>query len=162
MIANISLSWISFCSTGVRDLEKKATGCHFSSSEDTWDRTAPVAKSELSASMRKGLDGSGYCQRAVHGRSRRVGLSVRDMESLVCCAVLVYPDRETEPGFRVCIRRPSEHHPCEGCRDSVVKASAELDYDGFRVSVSGIVDKVAELVEIVVDRPFALEVGGRL
>jgi len=44
---------------GVRDLEKKATGCHFSSSKDTWERTAPVAKSELSASMRKGLVGSG-------------------------------------------------------------------------------------------------------
>ena len=44
---------------GVRDLEKKATGCHFLSSEDTWERTAPVAKSELSASMRKGLVGLG-------------------------------------------------------------------------------------------------------
>ena len=40
-------------------MEKKATGCHFSSSKDTWERTAPVAKSELSASMWKGLVGSG-------------------------------------------------------------------------------------------------------
>jgi len=87
---------------------------------------------------------------------------VRDVESLVCCAVLVYPDCETEPGFRVCIRRPSEHHPCESRRDSAVKASVELDYDGFRVGVSRIVNKVAELVEVVVDRPFALEVGGCL
>jgi len=39
---------------------------------------------------------------------------------------------------------------------------AELDYNSFRVGVSGIVDKVAELVEVIVDRPFALEVGGRL
>ena len=31
----------------------------FSSSEDTWERTAPVAKSELLASVRKGLVGSG-------------------------------------------------------------------------------------------------------
>ena len=44
---------------GDRDLERKVTGCHFSSSEDTWERTAPVAKSELSASMRKGLVGLG-------------------------------------------------------------------------------------------------------
>jgi len=40
---------------GDRDLERKATGCHFSSSEDTWERTTPVAKSELLASMWKGL-----------------------------------------------------------------------------------------------------------
>jgi len=85
---------------------------------------------------------------------------VRDVESLVCRAVLVYPDCEMEPGFRVCIGRPSERHPCEGRRDLVVKASAELDYDGFRVGVSGVVNKVAELVEVVVNRPFALEVGG--
>ena len=87
---------------------------------------------------------------------------MRDMESLICRAVLVYPDCETEPGFRVCIGRSSECHPCEGHRDSAVKASAELDYNRFRVGVSGIVDKVAELVEVIVDRPFALEVGGRL
>jgi len=76
--------------------------------------------------------------------------------------VLVYPDCETEPGFQVCIRRPSECHPCESRRDSAVKASAELDYDGFRVGVSRIVNKIVELVEVVVDRPFALEVGGCL
>jgi len=86
---------------------------------------------------------------------------VRDVESLVCPAVLVYPDCETEPGFRVCIRRPSERHPCKGRRDSAVKASAELDYDGFWVGVSGIINKVAELVEVVANRPFAAEVGGR-
>ena len=40
---------------GGQGLERKATGCHFSSSEDIWERTAPVAKSELSALMRKGL-----------------------------------------------------------------------------------------------------------
>jgi len=44
---------------GDRDLERKATGCHFSSSEDTWERTAPIAKSELLASMWKGLVRSG-------------------------------------------------------------------------------------------------------
>jgi len=76
---------------------------------------------------------------------------VRDVESLVCRVVLVYLDCETEPGFRVCIGRPSEGHPCEGRRDLAVKASAELDYNGFRVGVSGIVNKVAELVEVVVD-----------
>jgi len=107
-------------------------------------------------------DRSGYRQRAVHGRSQRVGLSVRDVESLVCCTVLVYPDCEKEPGFQVCIGRPSKCHPCESRQDSAVKASVELDYNGFRVGVSGIVNKVVELVEVIVDRPFALEVGGRL
>jgi len=29
--------------------------CHFLSSGDTWERTAPIVKSELLASMRKGL-----------------------------------------------------------------------------------------------------------
>ena len=37
------------------DLERKVTACHFSSSTDSWDRTAPVAKLELLASMWKGL-----------------------------------------------------------------------------------------------------------
>src|SRR6266446_7680554 len=59
-MASISLSWImQLRSTGERDLEKNATGCHFSSAGETWDKTAPVVKSELSASMRKGLVGSG-------------------------------------------------------------------------------------------------------
>jgi len=40
---------------GERDFERKATGCHFSSSGDTWKRTAPITKLELLASMQKGL-----------------------------------------------------------------------------------------------------------
>ena len=76
---------------------------------------------------------------------------MKDMESLVCRVVLVYPDCETEPGFWVCIRRPSECHPCESRRDSAVETSAELDYDSLGVGVSGIINKVAELVEVVVD-----------
>jgi len=43
--------------------------------------------------------GSGYRWRAVRGRSQDVGLSVRDMESLVCRTVLIHPDCETEPAF---------------------------------------------------------------
>jgi len=39
---------------------------------------------------------------------------------------------------------------------------AELDYDGLQVGVSGIINKVAELVEVVVDRLFALEIGSCL
>jgi len=50
---------------GDRDLERKVTGCHFSSSEDTWQRTAPITKSELSASMRKGLVGLGEMRTGV-------------------------------------------------------------------------------------------------
>ena len=41
---------------GESDLERNAMGCHFLSSEDCWDRTAPVVKSELSASMWNGLE----------------------------------------------------------------------------------------------------------
>jgi len=37
----------------------KATGCHFLSSTETCERTAPVAKSELSASMQNGFVESG-------------------------------------------------------------------------------------------------------
>ena len=44
---------------GDRDLDKNVTGCHFPSSIDCWDKTAPVAKSELSASMQYGLELSG-------------------------------------------------------------------------------------------------------
>jgi len=64
--------------------------------------------------------GSGYRQRAVHSRSRDVGLLVREMKSLICHVVLIHPDCKTEPAFWVGIRRPSECHSCEGCRDSAV------------------------------------------
>jgi len=40
-------------------LERKTTGCHFLSSRNIWERTVPVAKLELSASIRKGLVESG-------------------------------------------------------------------------------------------------------
>jgi len=46
-------------------------------------------------------DRLGYRQGAVHGGSRDVGLSVRDMESLICHAVLIHPDCKTEPAFWV-------------------------------------------------------------
>ena len=71
-------------------------------------------------------------------------------------------DCKTEPAFQVSIQRPSECHSREGHRDLTVEASAELDYNGFWVSVSGIVNKILELVEVVVDCPFALKIGGCL
>jgi len=48
-------------------------------------------------------DRSVYRQREVHSGSQDVGLLVRDMESLICRAVLIHLDWETEPAFRVCI-----------------------------------------------------------
>jgi len=107
-------------------------------------------------------DGSGYCQRAVRSGSRDIGLSVRDMEHLVCHAVLIHPDCETEPGFQVRIQRSSICHSPEGRRDPTIKALAELDHDGFRVGVSRIINQFPELVEVVVNRPLALKVGGCL
>jgi len=60
--------------------------------------------------------GLGYCQRAVHGGSRDVGLSVRDMKSLICHAVLIHPDCETEPAFRVgTFRMPFLQGPSRFC-----------------------------------------------
>jgi len=59
-------------------------------------------------------DGSEYCQQAVRSGSRDIGLLVRDMERLVCHAVLIHPDCETEPGFQVHIQRPSICHSHEG------------------------------------------------
>ena len=47
--------------------EQFGKGCHFPSSEDCWDRTALVAKSELLASMRDDLELS---------RSTRIGVEV--------------------------------------------------------------------------------------
>jgi len=41
-----------------------------------------------------------------------------------------------------------------------VEASAELDHDSFQVGVSGIINQVLELVEVIVDRPLALKIGG--
>jgi hypothetical protein len=55
-VASISLSCIlQFHSISERDLDRNATGCHLSSSEPCWDRTAPVAESELSISIQKGF-----------------------------------------------------------------------------------------------------------
>ena len=59
-------------------------------------------------------DGSGYCQRAVRSGSRDRGLSVRDVEHLVCHVVLIHPEYKMEPGFRVRIRRSSVCHSREG------------------------------------------------
>ena len=50
---------------------------------------------------RRSQNRSGYCQRAVRSGSRDIGLLVRDVERLVCCAVLIHPDCKTEPGIWV-------------------------------------------------------------
>jgi len=44
----------------------------------------------------------------------------------------------------------------------VVKASVKLDYNGFRIGASGIINKIPELVEIIVDHLLALKTGGHL
>src|SRR6266508_4925401 len=60
MMASISLLWISsLCSPKHRDLDMKATGCHFPSSVETCERMAPVTKSKLSALIRNGFIESG-------------------------------------------------------------------------------------------------------
>jgi len=63
-----------------------------------------------------GWDRSGYCQRVVCTRSWDIGLLVRDMECLICHAVLIHLDCKAEPGFRVCIQRSSVCHSHEGRR----------------------------------------------
>ena len=77
-------------------------------------------------------DGSRYCQRAVHGGSRDEHLSVGNMKSLICGAVLIHSDCKAEPGLGIRIQRSFICHSCQGRRDSAIKALAELDYDGFR------------------------------
>ena len=72
---------------GDRDLERKVTGCHFSSSKDTWKRTTPVAKSELLASMQKGLVGSG---------EMRTGVEVTLPFNLANAVRLTSPQRQLE------------------------------------------------------------------
>jgi len=44
----------------------------------------------------------------------------------------------------------------------MVKASSELDHDSLGVGVSRVLNEVSELVQIVVDHSFTLEVGGGL
>jgi len=92
------------------------------------------------ACSRCSWDRLGHRQRVARSRSQDIGLLVRDVEHLICYAVLIHPDCEMEPGFRVCIRRSSICHSCKGCRDPTVKASVELDHNGFQVGVSGIVN----------------------
>ena len=107
-------------------------------------------------------DGLVYCQRVVRSGSQDIGLSVRDVEHFVCHVVLIHPDCEAEPGFRVRIQRPSICHFRKGHQDSVVEASAELDHDSFWGSVSGIINQIPELVKVIVDCPLALKIGGHL
>src|SRR6266566_2317675 len=44
----------------------------------------------------------------------------------------------------------------------MVKASSELDHNSLGVGVSRVLNEVSELVQIVINRPFILEVGGGL
>ena len=44
----------------------------------------------------------------------------------------------------------------------MIEASAGLDYSGYWGGVSGIVNKIPELVEVVINRPLALKIGSRL
>jgi len=78
------------------------------------------------------------------------------------CMVLIHLDCEAEPAFWVHVWRSSECHSCESHWDSTVEASAELDYNGFWVSVSRIINEILELVKVVVDCLLALEIGGLL
>ena len=56
MIANMSLLWILYLGlTEDSDFDMKVTGCHFLSSVETCERTAPVTKSELSVSIQNGF-----------------------------------------------------------------------------------------------------------
>jgi len=67
--------------------ESDVTGCHFSSSKDTWERTAPIAKLELSALMWKGLVRSG---------EMRTGVEVTLPFSLVNAVRSASPQRQPE------------------------------------------------------------------
>jgi len=111
--------------------------------------------------MRSNMISQNYTASSFETHHRDECLSVGDMKSLIHGAVLIHSDCEAKPGLGIRIRRSSGCHSChwQGRQDLAVKALAELDYDGFRVGVSGIVNKVAELVKVVVDQPFALEVS---
>jgi len=47
-----------------------------------------------------------HCQRAISSGSRDIGLSVRDVEHLVCHAVLIHLNCKTEPGSVSCVIPP--------------------------------------------------------
>src|SRR6266581_9411528 len=76
--------------------------------------------------------------------------------------VLVHLDGEMEPGLWLCVGGSARCHPCQGSRDSTVKASSELDHNSIGVGVSRVLNEVSELVQIVINCPFALEVEGGL
>ena len=101
-------------------------------------------------------------RRNAGGGSRRVGLAIRGVEGLVCCMVLVHLDSEVEPGLWLCVRGSAHCHPCQGSQDLTVKASSQLDHNSLGVGVSTVLNEVSELVQIVVDCSFTLEVGGGL
>jgi len=86
-----------------------------------------------------------------YARSQKVGLSVGGVEGFVCGAVLVHSDGKMEPGFGICVCGSPVGHPCKGHRNSTVEASAEFHHNRFRVGVAGVLNKVLELVEVVVD-----------
>jgi hypothetical protein len=81
------------------------------------------------------------------------------LESLFGGAVLVHLDSESVPVFRLVVCWSSGGHASECRSDSTIESSSELHDEGFRVGVSGISHEIAELIQVVVDRSSALEVG---
>jgi hypothetical protein len=84
------------------------------------------------------------------------------LEGLISSTVLVHLDCEVKPGFRVCIRRSSRCHSHKSSRYPLVKPSTEFHHNGFGVGIPGVIHQVMELVQVIVNCPFALEIGQSL
>ena len=80
------------------------------------------------------------------------------VESVISGLILVYLDCQMEPGFWVSVGWPSNGHVSKRHRDSMVKSSTELDYNGLQVRVLGIAYEVPELIQVGIGRSVTLEV----
>jgi len=86
-------------------------------------------------------------------------LSVRRLEGLFGGTVLIHLDSELVPIFRLVVCWSSGGHTSDCQSDPAIEPSSEFHDKGFWVGVSRIFHEIAELVEVIVDRSFALEVG---
>jgi hypothetical protein len=78
------------------------------------------------------------------------------LEGLIGGMVLVHLDSEVKPGFQVCIQRSSRCHSHKSSGYPPVKPSVD---NGFGVSILGVVHQVVELVQVIINCSFALEIG---
>ena len=84
---------------------------------------------------------------------------VGGLEGLISCTVLVHLSCELELGIWVSARWSARCHSSERGCNLAIKSLVKLNHNGFWVGVPRVIDKVVELVKVVINCLLALEIG---